>query len=197
MKLSSILIASLVTAAYGWVPSSTASSSSRRGTVLEAVNRRQALQEAFAVASAGAVLMSAPLAALADETLPNGVTYSVTRKGDGPKPEVGELVAIRFSAYAGDLKIDDIFDTPEPYYTRIGSGALIKGVEDALPLMRLGDRWVLSIPVRVERFRGAELRVWSMMLLAIHNEDPLSSAFLHVSFHFTDSFVVTGQTGVR
>jgi FKBP-type peptidyl-prolyl cis-trans isomerase len=146
MKLSSVLISSLAATAYGWAPSCT---SSRRGvTVLEAVNRRQALQEAFSVASAGAVLMGAPFAALADETLPNGVTYTVTRTGDGPKPDVGELVAIRFSAYAGDLKIDDIFDTPEPYYTRIGSGALIKGVEDALPLMRLGDRWVLTIPVR-------------------------------------------------
>ena len=148
MKLSSILISTLAATAYGRAPSTTAS---RRGTVLEAVNRRQALQDALAVASAaGAVLMGAPIAALADgtETLPNGVTYSVTRRGDGPKPDVGELVAIRFVAYAGDLKIDDIYDSPEPYYTRIGSGALIKGVEDALPLMRLGDRWVLTIPVR-------------------------------------------------
>ena len=70
------------------------------------------------------------------------------KKGDGPKPEVGELVAIRFAASYGDQKIDDIFDTPEPYYTRIGSGALLKGVEETLPLMRVGDRWLLTIPVR-------------------------------------------------
>lgn len=90
--------------------------------------------------------------ALADDdgssSLPNGVTYTVSKRGDGPKPDLGELVAIRFAAYAGDLKIDDIFGSPEPYYTRIGSGPLIKGVEDALPYMRVGDRWVLTIPVR-------------------------------------------------
>jgi len=60
---------------------------------------------------------------------------------------LGELATIRFSAYAGVVKIDDIFDTPEPYFTRVGSGGLIKGVEEVLPMMRVGDRWVLTIPV--------------------------------------------------
>jgi len=79
-------------------------------------------------------------------TLPNGVSYLVKKSGNGPKPEIGELVAIRFAAYFGDVKIDDIFGTPEPYYTRIGSGGLLKGVEETLPLMQVGDRWVLTIP---------------------------------------------------
>jgi FKBP-type peptidyl-prolyl cis-trans isomerase len=92
-------------------------------------------------------LVSSALPALAEEKLPSGVTYSVVKSGDGPKPEVGELAAIRFAAYSGEIKIDDIFDTPEPYYTRLGSGGLLKGVETTLPLMRLGDRWKLSIPV--------------------------------------------------
>ena len=46
----------------------------------------------------------------------------------------------------GNTVIDDIFGTPEPLYTRVGSGGLIKGVEQALPEMKLGDRWVLTIP---------------------------------------------------
>lgn len=79
--------------------------------------------------------------------LPNGVSYTVIKSGKGPAPERGELAAIRFAAYVGETKIDDIFDTPEPYYTRIGSGGLLKGVEETLPLMQLGDRWKLIIPV--------------------------------------------------
>jgi hypothetical protein len=95
------------------------------------------------------LVQQGPLPAVAAvETLPSGVTYEVLKKGDGPQPEIGELVAIRFAAYFGDRKIDDIFDTPEPYYTRLGSGGLLKGVETTLPLMRLGDRWKLTIPVR-------------------------------------------------
>lgn len=88
--------------------------------------------------------------ARAAETLANGVSYEIMKSGSGPKPQVGELVAIRFAAYCGDTKIDDIFDTPEPYYTRIGSGGLLKGVEETLPLMQVGDRWKLTIPVCFE-----------------------------------------------
>ena len=50
----------------------------------------------------------------------------------------------------GQNKIDDIFETPEPYYTRLGSGGLLKGVETTLPLMRVGDRWSLTIPVSLQ-----------------------------------------------
>jgi hypothetical protein len=87
------------------------------------------------------------LPAFADETTTSGVSIKVTKSGTGPAPTIGELAAIRFSAYQGETKIDDIFDTPEPYFTRVGSGGLIKGVEEVLPKMRVGDRWVLTIPV--------------------------------------------------
>ena len=68
--------------------------------------------------------MPANAAATTDTTvtLPNGVMYTVIKQGTGPKPDRGELVAIRFAAYNGDVQIDNIFDTPEPYYTRLGSG---------------------------------------------------------------------------
>ena len=103
-------------------------------------------QEALATigSSMAALLISPPALA---EKLPSGVTYEVIKNGDGPKPEIGELIAIRFAAFCGSNKIDDVFDTPEPYYTRLGSGGLLKGVESTLPLMRLGDRWRLEIPV--------------------------------------------------
>ena len=81
------------------------------------------------------------------EKLPSGVSYEIVKGGSGVKPEVGELIAIRFAAFVDGRKIDDIFDTPEPYYTRLGSGGLLKGVESTLPLMKLGDRWKLTIPV--------------------------------------------------
>ena len=102
-----------------------------------------------------------PGMALAGEstTLESGVSYVVKKKGDGPAPEIGELCAIRFAAYTGSQKIDDIFETPEPYYTRVGSGGLLKGVESTLPLMRVGDRWELTIPVS----RGNICRIMSLL----------------------------------
>ena len=105
------------------------------------------------VLASGVAALSRPGVAVAAEgdevTLPSGVSYRIVKSGTGAKPEVGELAAIRFAAYFNDIKIDDIFDTPEPYYTRVGSGGLIKGVEEVLPTMQTGDRWVLTIPVRL------------------------------------------------
>lgn len=120
------------------------SSAARTSTSLQAVSRDDFLKS-MAVAIGGSTLLNLPGTAMA-ETLPNGVEINVKKAGDGPKPETGELVAIRFAAFAGANKIDDIFDTPEPYYTRIGSGGLLKGVESVLPMMRVGDRWELTIP---------------------------------------------------
>ncbi|GKY97082.1 hypothetical protein MPSEU_000666700 [Mayamaea pseudoterrestris] len=144
----------LASSACAWTPLAVPSSSTRSSsaTTLSAVSTRQAfLQLAMASATSAVLLATSPLPAMAaasatETTLPNGVSYTVKQTGTGPKPEIGELVAIRFAAYNADIKIDDIFDTPEPYYTRMGSGGLLKGVESVLPLMKVGDRWVLSIP---------------------------------------------------
>jgi len=74
-------------------------------------------------------------------------TWTVVKSGSGPSPDVGELAAIRFKAtHSGGVVLDDIFDTPEPFYTRVGSGSLLRGVETVLPKMRVGDRWILSVP---------------------------------------------------
>jgi hypothetical protein len=71
--------------------------------------------------------VSTAAAAEGDEiVLPSGVSYKVLTAGDGPIPNIGELVGVRFRAYCGDNKFDDIFDTPEPYYTRVGAGRLLK-----------------------------------------------------------------------
>lgn len=104
---------------------STPTVNSRQGsTVLDAVNRKDFLQAAIFSSAAGLAILPANAGEVV--TLSSGVSYEILKSGDGPKPDRGELAAIRFAAYAGKNKIDDIFDTPEPYYTRIGSGSLLK-----------------------------------------------------------------------
>jgi hypothetical protein len=144
-KSALLCLFSLLASASAWT---TTQPGFRTSTALRASLSRDDFLKSMAVAVGGSLVAAMPMPALA-ETLPSGVTYTVKKSGNGPKPEVGELVAIRFAAYAGDNKIDDIFDTPEPYYTRIGSGGLLKGVESTIPLMRVGDRWELTIPVSV------------------------------------------------
>jgi len=63
------------------------------------------------IAASLASFVAPPIAAFAaDDVLPNGVTYKVDKKGNGPQPQKGELAAIRFKATTEDGKIiDDIF----------------------------------------------------------------------------------------
>jgi FKBP-type peptidyl-prolyl cis-trans isomerase len=152
LSTSTLLLICVVAApgASAWMPTTQTRQSTT--SLQAAISRQDFFQQAAATAvvSASVAGIWNPTAAMAaDEvvSLPNGVTYTVVKKGTGPQPSIGELAAIRFKAYFGETKIDDIFDTPEPYYTRVGSGAMLKGVEETLPMMVLGDRWVLTIPV--------------------------------------------------
>ncbi|KAL7530318.1 hypothetical protein ACHAXR_003421 [Thalassiosira sp. AJA248-18] len=144
MKSTCILLLSALAPAAAFV----APSQTRTNTALSAEkSRTEFLRDIAAVGiTAAAATAGVALPAFADETTDSGIAIKVVKSGTGPAPKIGELAAIRFSSFAGEMKIDDVFDTPEPYYTRIGSGGLIKGVEEVLPKMQLGDRWVLTIP---------------------------------------------------
>jgi FKBP-type peptidyl-prolyl cis-trans isomerase len=100
---------------------------SKHFTLVGSLSRRDAVMGILASTILTTTAAAFPAMAAAEgnvKTLPNGVTYVVDKEGSGPAPDPGELVAIRFRAFFGDNKIDDIFDTPEPYYTRVGSGGL-------------------------------------------------------------------------
>lgn len=113
------------------------------------VSERRTLQVAGVAGAAVVSGLVNPLSAFAEEEikLPSGTSYVIVKKGDGPSPKVGELAGIRFRAdVLNGNKVDDIFDSPEPYYTRVGSGGLLKGVEEVLPKMVMGDRYRITVP---------------------------------------------------
>ena len=122
----------------------TAFASRVNGSALQAT-RAEFLQSTFLATLATVALPNVSNAADV-VNLPSGVSYSVTNAGSGPKPDIGELAAVRFQASFGDVVIDNIFNTSEPYYTRVGSGGLLKGIEEVIPMMRVGDRWTVTIP---------------------------------------------------
>jgi FKBP-type peptidyl-prolyl cis-trans isomerase len=151
MKSTCLLLLSVFSPAAAFVSPAPLSRSSATTSLSAQKSRTEFLRDAAGLGIAAAAAAAGGgvglLPAFADETTASGVSIKVTKSGTGPSPAIGELAAIRFSAYQGETKIDDIFDTPEPYYTRVGAGGLIKGVEEVLPKMRVGDRWVLTIPV--------------------------------------------------
>lgn len=78
-------------------------------------------------------------------TLPNGIQYEVLRNGDGAQPKATDRVTVH---YVGSLIDGREFDSSkrrgEP--ATFGLDGVIKGWQDVLPLMKVGSRWLVTIP---------------------------------------------------
>jgi len=69
------------------------------------------------------------------------VQYELLKSNpSAPQPKVGEMVAIRFKGSYKGVEFDNTFQTSDPYFYRAGVGLIIKGLDDAIPTMHVGDR---------------------------------------------------------
>ncbi len=79
------------------------------------------------------------------KTLEGGVQYQVVESGDGGSPSASDTVKVH---YTGRLTSGKVFDSSiergEPTSFRVGQ--VIKGWQDALQKMKVGDKWMLYIP---------------------------------------------------
>ena len=84
------------------------------------------------------------------QTLPSGLQYKIVRSGaaNGLRPQLGDEVKVN---YEGKLIDGTVFDSS---YERGVPAAmplkgLIPGWQEALPLMRPGDEWILYVPPKL------------------------------------------------
>lgn len=85
------------------------------------------------------------LAAMQQAPWDNQVSYEVIKSNpNGLQPKVGELVAIRFKGSYKGTEFDNTFKTAEPYFYRAGVGLIVKGLDDAIPQMHVGEIYKLS-----------------------------------------------------
>jgi len=114
---------------------------------------RQALE------GAGRLELSAEDTLLVDSQFPgkhtqkSGLMYVPRAAGKGPTPNVGDELVVH---YEGRLLDGTVFDTSrkqkpdgtegEPLHFRVGTGQVIKGWDEALLNMRVGDKRTLIIP---------------------------------------------------
>ncbi len=77
----------------------------------------------------------------------SGLEYTITTKGNGKKPQVGDKVKVH---YTGKLTNDTIFDsslkTGQPFEFKLGAGQVIKGWDEAFLLLQVGDKAKLKLP---------------------------------------------------
>jgi len=74
----------------------------------------------------------------------NDSIFRVLKSGSGDPPQRGEIVGIRFlGSYQGNV-FDDTFKSEQPYLFRVGVGSVVKGLDETVLQMKLGQKIKVS-----------------------------------------------------
>jgi hypothetical protein len=88
-----------------------------------------------------------PVVAQQAVTTPSGLTYVITHQGDGRRPQNGETVLVHYTGTLVDgTKFDSSHDRNDPIAFSLGTGQVIKGWDEGIAMLGLGDTAVLVIP---------------------------------------------------
>lgn len=80
-------------------------------------------------------------------TTASGLTYIITRHGDGRQPKSGEIVIAHYTGLLSTgVKFDSSRDRKEPFSFKLGAGQVIKGWDEACLHLRVGDQATLIMP---------------------------------------------------
>ena len=80
-------------------------------------------------------------------TTPSGLTYIVTQPGTGAPLKAGDMVMVHYTGLlTNGTKFDSSLDRGEPFPFLLGVGKVIKGWDEAIQKMRVGDRATFIIP---------------------------------------------------
>lgn len=80
-------------------------------------------------------------------TTASGLKYIVIEKGNGAKAEAGKQVSVNYAGYLMDsTEFDNSYKRGKPIKFILGQGQVIKGWDEGIALMNVGDKLRLIIP---------------------------------------------------
>lgn len=80
-------------------------------------------------------------------TTGSGLKYIVVKKGKGKKSEAGKMAEVHYTGWLTDgKKFDSSRDRNETFEFNLGAGQVIKGWDEGVSLMKIGDKFRLIIP---------------------------------------------------
>jgi FKBP-type peptidyl-prolyl cis-trans isomerase len=86
-------------------------------------------------------------AAVDTVTTESGLQYIVLQAGDGAQPEPGQTVSVHYTGWFTDGgKFDSSVDRGEPFDFPLGQGQVIRGWDEGVALMRVGEKRRFIIP---------------------------------------------------
>ncbi|KAJ2516118.1 Fork head 1 [Coemansia sp. RSA 2049] len=76
-----------------------------------------------------------------------GVVKEITKKGDETNyPKAGDTITMHYTGKLEDgKKFDSSYDRQKPFVCKIGVGQLIRGWDEGVPKMSLGEQATLTI----------------------------------------------------
>jgi peptidylprolyl isomerase len=80
-------------------------------------------------------------------TTASGLTYIVTKKGDGAQLKAGDEIIVNYTGLlTSGQKFDSSLDRGEPFSFTLGAGRVIKGWDEGFGKLKIGDHATLIIP---------------------------------------------------
>ena len=80
-------------------------------------------------------------------TTASGLTYIVTQNGTGAQLKAGDTVLVHYTGLlTSGVKFDSSLDRGEPFPFPLGAGRVIKGWDEGVQKLRVGDRATFFIP---------------------------------------------------
>ena len=78
---------------------------------------------------------------------PSGLIYVITRRTTGRPPLAGETVVVNYTGLLGSgVKFDSSLDRGQPFEFKLGAGRVIKGWDEGIAKLRIGEQATLIIP---------------------------------------------------
>ena len=81
------------------------------------------------------------------QTTPSGLKYTVDLPGTGPQPTPGQIVAVHYTGWLTDgTQFDSSRNRGAPIEFPLGQGRVIKGWDEGIGMMKVGEKRTLVIP---------------------------------------------------
>ena len=80
-------------------------------------------------------------------TTDSGLKYEVLASGSGQAAQNGDTAVVHYTGWLTDgTKFDSSVDRGSPFEFGVGQGNVIRGWDEGVALMKVGDKWKFTIP---------------------------------------------------